>query len=228
MTGTQKMLTAVAAVAAIGFAAAADAAPWSNPSGSTANFSYSGGLSDNGLFGDPIVTDDGFTFTPANFIATSVGGTPAAVSDRTKVVITANPGEEIDKIVLRELGDYSILGMGGIQVGGALFVSYDGGPLAGIAAETEFDPDMPVINNDPNAGLSGVFEGMAMIDVPEGVSEVVVVFNNSLLAVSSESGASTVQKKTAGAGVEIDVIVPEPTSLALLGLAGPLLMRRRR
>lgn len=229
----QPGLHAAIAIAAIGFSASAASAafmPWTNSSGSTSTFSYSGGGSDEGLFGDPTVSPDGFSFTPSGFLAQATDGSSDVTSDRLKVTVTANPGQFLQKIIITELGDYNILGLGSVSASGGLFVQYPGGPLAGLDDELDTTPNFPVVVTDSTGGESGNFSGMAMIDltnVPGGpVSEATIVFNNILAASAGDNGVAFIQKKTAG--LEIDVVVPEPASLGLLAGFGGLLIRRRK
>ncbi|MEM8874818.1 MAG: hypothetical protein AAGD32_11245 [Planctomycetota bacterium] len=216
----------MSAIALVGFSATADAAfiPWDVPSGSTSSFSFSGGGSDNGLFGSPdVVSDDGFAFSPDAFIAVDDVDDDISVSttDRLEVTITANPGQTIDKITIGELGDFAILGAGSVQVSGALFLLGDGLPLTGLSDLLTTSQPMPIAT----AG-SGLYDGMVMIDLPAGITEVTVIYNNTLQA-DSEGGSALIQKKTAGLEIVIDVI-PEPATLGLAGLVAPMLLRRRR
>ncbi|MEM8875947.1 MAG: PEP-CTERM sorting domain-containing protein [Planctomycetota bacterium] len=216
------MTLALAACAALGLSGAAFASPvpWSQPDGSTANFDYSGGQSDNGLFGDPIVTDEGLIFTPVGFIASATDGGAQVTSDRLQVTITAPDGQDIDQISVTELGDYAILGSGSVFASGALFAVGEGLPLAGIADALDVDPAMPILVES-----SGLYEGTATLEFPEGITEVTLVFNNILQAEAGPNSSALIQKKTAG--FDIDIVIPEPASVGLLGVAGLGLLRRR-
>lgn len=226
---TSYRAAAVAGIALLGMAASAEAVfmPWSTPAGATTNFTYSGGGSDNGLFGSPdFVTANGFAFSPDAFVAADNvdDNTAVTTSDRLQVTITANPGQQLDKISIAELGDYAILGSGSVQVSGALFLLGNGLPLTGLSDLLVTNPSMPVTTQG-----SGLYSGMVMIDLPDGITEVTVIYNNTLQA-DSDGGAALIQKKTAGIeiNVELDNGIPEPASLGLAALIAPMLLRRRR
>ncbi|MEM6313944.1 MAG: PEP-CTERM sorting domain-containing protein [Planctomycetota bacterium] len=188
----------------------------------TDGFFYSGGGSDAGLFGSPdFVTSTGFLFSPDGFVAADNvdDDTSVTTTDRLEVRITAKPGLTLDKITIEEQGDYSILGPGSVQVTGALFLTGPG-LGSGVGDLLTTNPGMPITTVG-----SGLYDGMVMIDLPDGITEVVLVYNNTLQA-DSEGGAALIQKKTAG--LEINVVIPEPATMGLLALGAPMLMRRRR
>ncbi len=58
---------------------------WVPTSGSGTFFTYTGGFSDNGRFGNPTLVGDSFQFTPTTFVANSVNGNAASVPDRMQV-----------------------------------------------------------------------------------------------------------------------------------------------
>jgi PEP-CTERM motif len=112
---------------------AAPAIPWSTPSGSNSAFSWSGGGSDNGLFGSPtLVTPTGISFSPSGFKATAANGVAGQISDRLEfdlavVQPASGPRKDFDKIHIREFGDLALTSAPGsyaaANVGGALFVT---------------------------------------------------------------------------------------------------------
>src|SRR3954470_21204463 len=104
-------MTAVAGV--LGLAGAADAfVNWVPSSGAGSFFTYSGGGSDNGLFGNPtIVGGNTFKFFPPNFTADSNNGVSQSVNDRLEVTLLANPGQRFTLIRITEIGDWAITGV---------------------------------------------------------------------------------------------------------------------
>jgi hypothetical protein len=194
--------------------------PWSQPSGSSPNnvFSYSGGESTNGLFGDPIVTDSGFFFFPSGFLVTSSNGVAASASDKVRVQLTVPAGSSLG-LSLQEVGDYAILGGGASSVTGTVtatvLASSGSTPIGTILADT-------FTNLHSSAGnLSGIWQGSASISVPADVTQVQIVFDNLLNATSSANGTSTIDKKVSV------IIIPEPATLGAL-LGGALFLLRRK
>lgn len=219
-------LLGIAGVA--GFVSSAQAAPvpWTNANGSTADFDWSGGLSDNGLFGDPVVVGNTFLFFPNNFIATSTNGVAAEVSDRLQFDLLFKPNKAMAGFTVNELGDYQITGAGGsVNAGGYLLLA---NLLTGQTKQDLLDttPAMPITTPTAGAQAWSGFESISLL--PNGWTKVRVVINNVLHATSGANGASTIQKKFVDGAVEITIIVPEPASLSLIGAAGLLLIRRRK
>jgi hypothetical protein len=193
--------------------------PWTTPAGSSPNnvFSYSGGQSTNGLFGDPIVTDSGFFFFPSGFLVTSSNGVAASASDKVRVQLTVPAGSNL-ALSLQEVGDYAILGGGASSVTGtvtATVLASTSTPIGTILADT-------FTNLHSTAGnLSGIWQGSASIAVPADVTKIQIVFDNILNATSSPNGTSTIDKKVSL------IIVPEPATLGAL-LGGALFLLRRK
>ena len=216
------------------------AAVWTQSSGSTANFFYSNGHDTNGLFGDPTVEPTGFTFTPENFIATSVNGSSAngLATDRLTVDITAKPASGgIKGLNFGELGDYSIFNGGGVFVQAYVLVQ----DLDSSATYTKLltpTPSMPVIGAAGTAA-AGEWTGKLSIDFGGKTAQHIrIVLNNILQAYSNVGGSALIQKKAVddptgnGPGIEIISVnnnVPEPTTIvALAGLGAIAVVRRKR
>src|SRR5689334_11819231 len=76
---TRKLMKLAAAIVApLMFNATAHAAlsstPWSNSSGNAGSYSWSDGMNDNGLAGDPVTVPGSFTFFPSGIKAESING----------------------------------------------------------------------------------------------------------------------------------------------------------
>lgn len=231
MRSTIRSVLGLAAIgtSVLAFAPAATEAAvmWTPPSGSTANFDYSNGGSSTGLFGNPLVTPNGFVFSPTSFIATSVNGTPAQVNDTLFVTVSIpdNSPNVLQSIDITEIGDYSILTTGAVSEQGLLVATIleaSDPALIGdpIAVELNTNPNFPV------ASGQGVWTGALSLDLPPGVTSVGLVFDNVLQATSAPGSVSFIEKKFAG--IEILINVPEPTTLAFVaGGLGLLGLRRR-
>lgn len=204
-------------------ATAAPLVPWKtvNVTGKApGDFTVSNGGSDNGLFGDPTIAGNNILFTPKNFRATASNGGADTTSDRLEFTVNADPGGQLNGINLRELGDYSILRGGEVSAFGGLF-AYDS--KGNLYDDSFFFPQ------SSNGTAAGIYDQTASVMFPAGTTSVTVVFNNILSAAANQGGTATIAKKIVRGGVDIEIIVPEPGSLAiLLGGSGFTLLRRRR
>jgi len=229
MHRVSKLFVAAAATLA-GLASFANAAfvPWTTPSGTVPGlFSYSGGGSDNGLFGNPIVGGSTFTFFPSGFLAQAQGAvaTSQNTSDRLEFNVDIAPGAiDFASITVAELGDFSIINGGNVSALAALFVTNLDVPFGGGSPATDSDSFAQAFTQP--AGGSGNWSLSAATVLPNGWTRLKIVVNNVLQASNSPGGAALIQKKIAG--VIITVNVPEPTSIgaALVGM-GALVLRRR-
>ena len=200
-----------------------------------------------GLFEAPLLVGDSLFFFPSNFTADSAngdGGEGAGAIDQTNVQLqmqlSATSGT-IDVVNLTEFGDVSLSDFTGddsgtaatgafVQLSGALTVLNAANPLdigTIIPFVAVFDQDFFGLQGDVGAST---FTGSASIDVASsvpGVTLAMLSIDNILTASSEADTSAFIQKKVTGALV---VSVPEPTSLALigLGLAGAVLVGRRR
>src|SRR4051794_14774527 len=104
--------------------------PWAMPSGSTADYNFDNGNTDNQLFvpagQSPTVTNSGLLFFPSGFKAQSANGTASIVSDTLRFQIHAKPGKQLKAFTVNEFGDYSIFGAGlntGVKAFGSVFLT---------------------------------------------------------------------------------------------------------
>lgn len=199
---------------------------WSNSSGSAADFDWQNGGSDKGLFGDPcLVGGDTFQFSPTNFRAESVDGKSAIVSDRLQFDITAHPGKTIKGIRITEEGDYGILFEGKVSASGAMFVT-NLSQFEVLKASFLMDPPMPISTPTPD-GLD-FWSGEVAVEGFEW-TRLRVVMNNNLIAISIPGSVTWIEKKSVG--INIEIIVPEPATIAVLtlgSLALPLFGRKNK
>lgn len=209
--------------------------PWATPSGQTDNYTYSNGNTDFQLFvpsgpGDqPVATDNGIEFFPTDFKAEAVGnGTFAAASasDTVRFELDVKPGHQLNDFDVHEVGDYSILGPGAVQISGTLVIA---NLDTGEELHAALVPDPVGLTNGVTTGAAPWTADTDIVPIPTGWDHVQVILDNILHAVASPGGDATIDKKFVGPGVTITMISPEPASLSLLALAGlPLLRRSRR
>lgn len=222
----------------VGSASAAPLRPWGGglDSGSATFISWTGGGDDAGLFGDPLIIPAGapgefdtFVFFPAGFRAENVGtGSPVTTSDRIEVTITANVGHNITSIVVSEYGDYSITGPGGsVDLQGTLSATEVGGQ--GRFYSDALDPALGSPTFPATSGSSD-FQMDAAIDLSgdvPGWTSFTFVLENDLIAFAAAGSTASIEKKLVGDGVSVQFI-PEPATLALLGMGALVAIRRRR
>lgn len=214
----------VAACAASAFAQV----PWVNDSGSNTNFSWSNGGSDNGLFGDPLVTPSGFLFTPANFNAEAndIDGSNDATSDRLFVDITPDAGFAVTGVRITELGNYNLTGEGSsVEASADLTVSSLSGPAFSVSDAMDTNPLFPLVHTGND--LNGSWNGLAEVTIPLSSSSFRIEVTNGLLAFSSDGGTAFISKIVVGGSFAVQLI-PAPGALAGLGLGLVAMGRRRR
>lgn len=227
-----RKITIIATIACVGLLAGTASAaviPWTTPSGSTTNLDYSGGGSDNGLFGDPTIVGDSFYFFPSNFIASATDGGSQITNDRLQITLTAHPGFTPTGVLIQELGDYQMTGSGTVSVSGSLVLTNN---LIPFPPQVRTDP-LSANPGSPIAGTdtSGQWDADAGVDLSgESIdwSSFTLVLSNSLSATADPGSTASIEKLFAGGAVVVTV-VPEPASCALvmLGAAGILARRRR-
>jgi hypothetical protein len=254
------IVAAAVAVSLGGLASSSYAAiPWSTPSGNSPGntFSYANGGSDAGLFGDPVVSDGGFTFFPSNFYAESSNGVAATKRDRLFVTVNlpanATSSSKLIGVQIGELGDYSILGTGSVKVSGLLTLTIlgtwrnDPTNVVGLTFTDTMDadgnvafPDGTIVNDFgttpgmpvsvTNGSVDGEWRAMMAVPVPANfqAKSLQVVLNNVLQATSGANSTSFIEKKVIGdPGVRIRILVPEPTTMTAMAGTGLLMLRRR-
>lgn len=222
-------LSCVAIAGLISLAGAAQAqVNWVPSSGSGTFFTYSGGFSDNGRFGNPTLVGDQFQFTPTTFAANSVNGVAASVPDRMQVDLVANPGQRFTMIRITEFGSWGITGIGSVNAFGSLNLVDMLNVRPPAITPLQTNPAMPV--STPNS--SGVWQGSAVIDLTQIIgpnwTRLRLVFSNTLQATSGANSSALIDKKVVGGPSIFVDILPAPGSATLLGLGGLLAARRRR
>jgi hypothetical protein len=188
-------------------------------SGTATDWNWANGGSDTGLFGSPVlVNGNTFVFFPSLFRAYSANGTPGLAYDRLEFDIIAHQDTSITGFSITEYGDYAVQGAGGqVEVTGTLFLTN----LQNFQTKTSNLVSTP---GSPITSGSGEWSATAGRD-DLNWQHLKIVLNNNLLAISTDGGQSFIEKKVNGAAVSITVI-PEPATLAILGLGGLLLRRR--
>lgn len=203
---------------------------WTNANGSTGDFMWVGGGSDNGLFGDPTVIGNTFVFFPSMFRAESVDGASHQVIDRLEVELVAQGSFRFTDVVISEFGDFGIVGIGSVTVTGGLFVT-DLENLNPNFTPRVADDSLVSLPGSPITSGAGNWTASAGVDLENWDSgpdwtRIKVVLNNVLIATTEGMGSvAFIEKKVGGISIEI---IPTPGAVTLFALAGLVAIRRKR
>ncbi len=217
-----KKVTAILALAgSVAIVGSAQAfVPWTNTNGTATNFDWFGGGSDNGYFGSPIlVGGDTFVFFPSTFRAQSVNGGADIRADRLQVELLAHLGQRFDSISITEFGDYGVGGAGSsVTADMAMFIT-DLNNFRVANTNQQYN------NSTPGLGNWSLGATIDLTLSPPAWNHVQLVLNNNLIAISGGPGGfAFIEKKVQG----IIIRIPTPGSMAMLGMGGLALIRRRR
>lgn len=207
------------------------------------------------LYGAPHVAgDDQLDFDPSAFASSASGGAADVTDGLLQGVVQAKPGFGITRFALSELGSYTLAGALGTpstsaQVGQVAFVKITelngvalGGNSFTVPVSSTFtsggDFFLP-----GDAGVAQPWLGGGSVDIAAAlaakkasdpgtygnftqVTRLEFTTNNTLVTTSQSGTVAFIDKKDLV--LDIDAVVPEPGSLALLALAVPAFFSRRR
>ena len=198
------------------------------------------------LYGPPDYFSVGMDFDPTNFVAAGTNGPADITNGQLNFGVKGNTTPllvAIDQISLFEAGDYTLVGVGtsATQVlAGAIMrvtvTEIDGVPraplnLTPVNASVGFNlAANPGVVQPWSLGLSmNIDAQLAGMGIPfvAGATEIEVVIDDELLALSETSSIASIAKKDFRIDVVTEVI-PEPAALTWAGLALCGLSRRRR
>lgn len=211
------------AVLSLGSASAAPI-PWAVPAGATPSFTYNGGQSDKGLFGEPLFVGSTLLLTPNNFRADSVNGVEDIEYDRLQFDLHMVQGKTLQAFGINEIGDYEINDKGSVAATTQLMLVN----LDTTQVVSNFMATAPAMPLSSATYTKGNWSGSAAVTVlPPGWTNVRVIIQNTLTAQSEADTAVWIAKKWVNGGIDISLIIPEPTSFGLLASAGAMLLIRR-
>ncbi|MCP5115486.1 MAG: PEP-CTERM sorting domain-containing protein [bacterium] len=184
------------------------------------------------LYDAPIHLPNKLLFFPLSFTSVASNGASDTTTGTLTMTIRADAGYFLGTIALWETGDYTLTGLGtsgtSADIEGMLSAQDISPGLNGTISDGVTYAPSPVFELPPP--MFDEFTGEAVIDLTGlGITEVMLTLENTL-ETTSESGPGTtafIQKKTIGIEAST-VLIPEPATLGLLGLAGALGVRRRR
>ena len=176
------------------------------------------------LFGMPIVTGDSLAFSTGPFAAAQAGVGSDITAGQLSFVIQADPGLFIESISLDEIGDFLKLGGTAVVTAGGTLVATILDPLTGgfISDPISFDQPFPLIGTG-----TGIWTGEATVDFSQYQATYVRIdLDNILVATANRTAdAAFIDKKALTVNIDFAEI-PEPATLALLGLGMLTVLRR--
>lgn len=193
------------------------------------------------LYGSPTVTGNLIDFEPATFTASAEDGNSDQTDGQLNFTLMSTPGNVITDFTLSESGRYTLFGTGtaSTAVAAAVSVDIDIIEIDGVSVSpldsgysTSFTADLV-----SDAGLLQAWELEVFVDLNDflvsndidfdfGVTKVEVVIDNQLIGISEDLSTAFIEKKDFS--ISTTTAVPEPGSIALLGLGSLYLLRRRR
>ena len=216
---------------------------------SGATVDYSVEEDDQGLFGAPLSLGDLLYFSLTDFkVAASGAGGVDNLDGTLQILIDAKDGFDIDSVELEEFGDYYLFDNGvngtigtNVEVVAFAFVTIlevDGSVVAPITEHglAVYSPvgglyDLPTYGDLDSNEME--WEAEVKFDIDAILADAGVAgkatlvqfsLDNKLYARSEDGTQAEIAKKGAYA---ITLTVPEPATMALLGLGGLLLRRRK-
>jgi len=194
--------------------------------------SYSFETDDLGLFGTASLSGDELVFSPTNFTATSVNGSPGAAVWTMHITVSANSGYQLSAINLFESGTYSLSGGATAFVTGNITAldiegTTSGQQIGNIVTTAPLTVSGATTGWVGNAGVVLPATGWGGTDGV--VNSISLKITNQLFATSSLGGASEVWKNAAGVNV-VTTPIPEAETYAMmlagLGLVGFMVRRK--
>ena len=199
-------------------------------------------------FGTAAVTGDTITFNPSIF-AVGTGEPDNFLNKQLWFTIDAKPGSDIDSLEIEEFGDFTLFGNGtdlttyvSVQAVGTIRIDDVEGVALPQPIFVQGNMDFKKSNlvwDDGTFGLvtdgpgSDGWEGELKFDIDQILSDnliagkatsVYFTMDNILFATAANGDVAQIEKKAVGGFV---LTVPEPATMALLGLGGLLLRRKK-
>ena len=192
------------------------------PDGAGKDFSWTNMSDMNARFGMPLATgaSNDIFFPGANFTADDPGGV-ASVSDTLMADLTANSGLRFNAITFITRGTRTLTGTTSSVSGTGMLVG------TGLVGDAFNDTSSYLFtdNTPPEANTFWTDQTMITVPLTSTVTSLHIDVTQDLVAVAGD-GTAQITATFQIVGIAVSV-VPEPTSLALIGLGGLVLLRKK-
>jgi hypothetical protein len=165
-------------------------------------------------------------FKPDNFASFAENGEADTTAGKLGMDIeTSGEGWFLNQVIVSEFGDFGMTGAGNASAnifGMLALVDDETGNVLVEGLDVQPDPPYSLPSD-----TDGLFEATVTVDVSAlELTKAEFVFNNVLQTTAAENTASFIQKKLIR--TTVTTIIPEPATMALLGVGGVLALIRRR
>lgn len=177
------------------------------------------------LFGQPNVFGNNLSFLPASNFATAENGSSDETIGILTMTVNAKNNQEIRGVSILNLGTTNILG----QTTSSTYTAFETDLLVTVTASGD-------VYNDSASGVFTqtvpLWDGSTFIDFAgmgiNGITSISLTFSSTLQAFSEAGTTSHIQSSLVQEEILVGVFIPEPASIALLGIGGLVLGARRR
>ena len=182
------------------------------------------------LYGAPSAgAGNELVFPMPGFSASAANSSSDITSGALELTFDADPGKRIDTISLSEAGSYNIVGDAGVTAAGTMTVRY----FDELTQQLETIAAPILMMTDPVGGFpvegagAGTWQGSSLIDLGAlgiDTTHVILALDNSLIASAGPDASAQISKDAFAINV---TTIPEPASLALMGLGAMLIAKKR-